>query len=182
MRLFYLILFLFLTSCEIGLIYSNDNKNDYIKELAAIKIQKDRGIMHQKLRNNLFDVLNPDLLEEKPKYFLALTINGLSSSVFITTTGASGRNQVNLDIAYEFKNMESGAVISSSFVSVIDSYNIYQNRYGTKLAEDYAKSNLTSIAATQIRNRLVNDLILLRKKCFSAITKDNKDVCAGVLE
>ena len=37
------------------------------------------------------------------------------------------------------------------------------NRYGTYIAEDYARSNLVKIAALNIRNLLVNDLIELKK-------------------
>jgi hypothetical protein len=62
---------------------------------------------------------------------------------------------------------------------VNDSYDVTANRYGTYVAGEYVLSNLTKIAAQNIRNSLVNDLIEAKRKCEdkTQIEKGEKFVC-----
>jgi hypothetical protein len=173
-----------LYSCGFQVIYKDkpEKKTDasYVNQMAAIRIKKDRNRLSQELKNNLYDLLNPDYIKVDPKYFLILAIKQTTSATYITSTGASGRNKITLDISYKLQNLETGDLISSGSTSVNDNYNITSNRYGTYTAEEYIKSNLTKLAAQNIRNSLVNDFIEAQKKCqFSdtTISKTNKPSC-----
>ncbi len=163
-----IILLLSLCSCGFQVIYrerGSESEVFYVEELAAIRIKKDRTKLSQKLKNNLYDILNPDHVKAEAKYFLILSVKEAISSTFTTSSGASGRNKVILDVAYEFKNLATGATISTGTTSVNDSYDVTANRYGTYTADEYIRSNITVIVAQNIRNSLVNDLIEVRKKC-----------------
>ena len=157
-----LVLSFFLNSCGFHVIYKEkgaDQDISYIDELASIRIKKDRNRISQLLKNNLYDLLNPSYTEAAPKYFLILKISESISPTFITLTGSSGRNKIMLNIEYTLKNLEDASIISQGKTSVNDNYDVSDNRYGTKKAEDYIKENLTILAAQNIRNSLVNDLI-----------------------
>jgi hypothetical protein len=165
------ILLLSLYSCGFQVLYkeqSNDSREDenssYIEELATIRIKKDRTRLSQEIKNNLYDLLNPDYIKAEPKYFLILTATKMTSPTFITITGASGRNRVDLNVGYELKDLESGDTISNGAVSANDNYNVTANRYGTYTSEEFVVSNLTKLVSQSLRNSLVNDLIELRKK------------------
>ncbi|MDX2083267.1 MAG: hypothetical protein SFV53_04715 [Rickettsiales bacterium] len=167
-RLIILLLFLNLESCGFQAIYKDDIKEvsdfSYEKELAAIRIQKKRTKLDQDLKNNLYDALNPDYVKVEPKYFLKLTVNKTVSSTFITSSGASGRNRVILNVEYQLYDLNSGDAISQGSALMNDNYDATQNRFGTYVADDYVVSNLTKSIAKNIRNSLVSDLIELNKK------------------
>jgi hypothetical protein len=169
-KIIHLALLFSLCSCGFRIIY--EERTDvvsYAQELASIRIKKDRDRLSQQLKNNLYDILNPDYIKVEPKYFLILDVKEITGSTFTTITGASGRNKVTLTASYIFKNLETGEVISTGTTSVSDNYDVTANRYGTYVADEYIQSNITIIAAQNIRNSLVNDLIETKKKCDGEI-------------
>lgn len=162
------LLLLSLCSCGFQIIYKENDKDSeisYIKELAAIRIKKDRVRINQELKNNLYDTINPDSIKVEPKYFLTLTLTEAISPTFITVTGSSGRNKITLTVTYVLQDLATAETISEGHSSVNDNYDISSNRYGSYTAENYVRSNLTKIAAQNIRNSLVNDFIELKKRC-----------------
>jgi hypothetical protein len=167
-----------LCSCGFRVIYrdtKNESEVSYTKELAAIRIKKDRSKLDQDLKNNLYDILNPDQLKGEPKYFLILSISESITPTFITITGSSGRNKITLTIQYTLKNLKNAETISSGHTSVSDNYNVTDNRYGSVTAENYLRSNLTKIASQNIRNSLVNDFIELKQRCEEAKSNNDED-------
>ena len=90
---------------------------------------------------------------------------GFSST--ITTTGVSGRVTVTLAINYTLKNLENGRLVSSGSTSVNYNYDFSANRYANYKAGNYIQTNLTKVAAQNIRNSLVNDLIELKRDCVA---------------
>jgi len=157
----------FLQSCGFHVIYKergDSQEISYISELSSIRIKKDRDRISQLLKNNLYDLLNPDYKKSESKYFLILQIEESISPTFITLTGSSGRNKITLKIYYTLKKLDDASMISQGETSVNDNYDVSDNRYGTLKAEDYIKDNLTKLAAQNIRNSLVNDLIEYHKQ------------------
>lgn len=163
-----------LATCGFRVIYEERNDTvSYAEELAAIRIQKDRSKLGQDLKNNLYDLFNPDYIKAEPKYLLVVKPTRAISATYITTTGASGRNRLTLTVSYEISSLETGKKISSGNTSVNDNYDVSTNRFGTYTAEEYIQTNLTKIAAQNIRNSIVNDIIEMRKKCLKEA--ENKD-------
>lgn len=160
------ILLFVLASCGFQAIYHDDakDKDSYIPELAAIRIQKHRTRLDQELKNNLYDLLNPDYAKAEPKYLLVLTTVKSVYPTFITATGASGRNKVTITVNYELKSLENGEVLGAGSTFVNDNYDVSENRYGTYIADEYIQMNLTKVAAQNIRNSLVNDFIEMKKR------------------
>lgn len=157
---------LMISSCGFQVIYreaDSANQVSHEEELATIRIQKDGGRLTQELRNALKDTFNPDYIDVEPKYILSLNMLKSISGTFITVTGASGRNKVTLTIEYRLKDAKTGKIVAIGSTVVNDNYDVQLNRYGTYVAEDYARSNLVKLAALNIRNLLVNDLIELKK-------------------
>lgn len=157
---------LIINSCGFQVIYKDQYKEkSFSNELASIRIKKNRKQLDQQLKNNIYDTLNPDYIKVEPKYFLETTLTTNTFSTFITSTGASGRNRVNLVVSYKLKNLKTMELISEGTTSMSDNYDVSTNRYGTLVADDYIKNNLTKIIAQNIRNSIVNDIIEMRKKC-----------------
>lgn len=161
------ILLLLLTSCGFQVIYKDQEKpNSFAAELAAIRIKKERSKLDQQLKNNLYDVLNPDYLKIEPRYFLETKISSpLASSSYITSTGAAGRKRVLVNVSYILRNVQTMQIISQGSTEANDNYDVSSNRYGTEIAEDYIKTNLTKIIAQNVRNAIVNDLIETKRNC-----------------
>lgn len=162
-----------LFSCGFQVIYRDEESHiSYETDLAAIRIKKNRDEISQKLKNNLYDLLNPNQLNIEAKYFLSLEIKLNSSPTFITVTGASGRNNITLKVFYKLQNLNSAQTISSGSTTVNDNYNVTENRYATSVNENFVSKNLTKLAAQSLRNSLVNDFIEIKKEC--AEKKDDK--------
>lgn len=175
-------LILALCSCGFQVIYRDREAGtdiSYVDELAAIVIKKDRTKVSQDLKNSLYDLFNPDHIKASPKYFLTIKVTQTLSSTFTTSTGSSGRNKVTLTIFYELKNLETAQLISTGTTSVGDNYDVTTNRYGTYSAEQYIQTNLSQVAAQNIRNSLVNDFIETRKKCEGKDLKEKKETKEG---
>ncbi|MBM3579903.1 MAG: hypothetical protein FJX34_03940 [Alphaproteobacteria bacterium] len=177
-RFFCLITFLSLFSCGFQVIYRDEENNfSYAEDLAAIRIKKDRDHLSQELKNNLYDLLNPDYIKTEPKYFLIIRAEKTVGSTFTTQTGASGRNRITINVSYELKNLDSAEIISKGTTSVNDSYDVSTNRYGTYVADDTVQLNLTKIAAQNLRNLLVNDFIEIKKKCEGKVKTEEDFIC-----
>ncbi|MBU6339223.1 MAG: hypothetical protein KGQ36_04530 [Rickettsiales bacterium] len=156
-------------SCGFQAAYKEINNSEsqnfsYENELAAIRIKKDRTKLDQDLKNNIYDLLNPDNIAAEPKYFLILKAKKIISSTFTTATGSSGRNKIYLDVSYELKDLTTAETISTGQTIVNDNYDVTSNRFGTYSADEYVQLNITKVAAQNIRNSLINDLVELKKK------------------
>jgi hypothetical protein len=163
-----------LSACGLQVVYKDQNLSTSLShELAGIRIKKDRTELSQQLRNNLYDILNPDHIKASGKYFLILKLNQSSSPTFITTTGASGRNKITLNVNYELRNAENMQQITKGIVEMSDNYDVSLNRFGTYVSQNYVENNLTKLIAQNIRNSLVNDLVELQKRCDNL--KDSKE-------
>lgn len=152
------------SSCGFTVLYDQKDAGlNYEKELASIKIQKSAGTSSQELRTSLYNVINPDHLEEKIGYYLILTSSENISSTFLTSSGSSGRNQVNINVRYQLKSYKNDQLISTGSVSGGESYNVNLNRYGNYNTEEFSRSNLLKSLSSKIRNLLVQDIITLKK-------------------
>ena len=169
---------LLIFSCDLQVVYKDQNLDSSLSyELATIRIKKERDVLSQQLRSNLYDVFNPDATMASSKYFLILDLNVLTSPTFITTTGASGRNKVTLVVKYKLKNIQNMTEISEGKVEIADNYDVSLNRYGTYVAEEYVKNNLTKLLAQNLRDIILNDLVELRKKCQNMPKIDSDSEC-----
>jgi len=165
-KLFAILIAASLCGCGFQVIYKERGKNadiSYVDELAAIRIKKDRDRLSQELKNHLYDLLNPDYKKVEPKYFLIITQKDSVSPTFITVIGSSGRNRITTSVNYELKDLQTGKTIAAGSTSVYDNYDVSSNRFGTYTAENYVRSNLTTLAAQNIRNSLVNDFIEIQR-------------------
>jgi hypothetical protein len=168
-KILILTILLSLFSCGFRVVYKDDNNKDsenfsYEKELAAIRIKKDRTKLDQDLKNSLYDLLNPEYIKVEPKYFLILKTQKNDTSTFTTATGSSGRNKVYLNVTYYLKDLKTAETIATGTTSVNDNYDVTESRFGTYTADEYVRSNLTKVAAQNIRNSLINDFTDLSRK------------------
>lgn len=165
-KLFIILLTFSFFSCGFQVIYKDDvaSSNSYAIELAAIRIKKDRNKYDQELKNDLYDLLNPDYLKVEPKYFLILRSTRSTASTYTTGTGSSGRNKVFLTVNYELLDLNSGKKISEGSTTLNDSYTVSANRFGTYSASEYLESNMNKVVAQNIRDSLVNDIIEMKRQ------------------
>ena len=166
-----LLLIFAISSCGFQVIYKDQfDENSIAHQLASIIIKKERKQLAQALKNNLYDILNPDYIKTEAKYFLELNIETSVAPTFTNITGASGRNKANLTVSYVLKNIKTAKTISEGKTDVYDSYDVSPNRYATYTADEYVKENLTNVIAQKIRNSIVNDIIEEKREC-----EENKD-------
>ncbi|MCE3254557.1 MAG: hypothetical protein K0R25_51 [Rickettsiaceae bacterium] len=158
-------LFCFLvSSCGFRPIYKTDNKiseegREYKQELASIKIETVRKKLNQDLKNNLERILNPDNLQNEPRYSINISLSKSVISTFITSTGSSGRNKVTLTADYQLKDLNTGEIIATGQTSAKDDFNVENKRFGNYIAEEVIASNLTLLLAQNIRNLLIKDIV-----------------------
>jgi len=164
--LIFILLIFSISSCGLQVIYKDQfDENSIAHQLASIRIKKDRNQLAQTLKNNLYDVLNPDYIKTEAKYFLELNLETSVSPTFTNITGGSGRNKATLKVSYVLKNIKTAQIISKGETDVYDSYDVSQNRYATYTADEYVKNNLTNVIAQKIRNSIVNDITEEIREC-----------------
>ena len=172
--LIFLLLIFVTSSCGLQVIYKDQfDENSIAHQLSSIRIKKDRNQLAQTLKNNLYDILNPDYIKAEAKYFLELTLKTEVSLTFTNASGASGRNKVTLTVDYVLKNIKTAQIISEGKSSTYDSYDVTSNRYATYTADEYVKENLTNVVAQKIRNSIVNDISEEKRGCEE--NKHNKN-------
>ncbi|MFT5703863.1 MAG: hypothetical protein ACJAZX_000206 [Rickettsiales bacterium] len=152
-----------LSSCGFHTIYS-DNKissksKAYNEELASIKVEISRSKLNQDLKNNLEDILNPNNIQESPKYSINIILNKSITPTFINSFGSSGRNKVTLDANYRLKDLITGLIIATGNATANDDFDVEDKRFANYITEQSIASNLTLIIAQNIRNLLINDIV-----------------------
>lgn len=161
-------------SCGFQVIYKDQYvENSMANHLASIAIRKERNQLAQTLKNNVYDILNPDYIKTESKYFLEMKIESSVGPTFTNSSGGSGRNKVTLKVSYTLKNIKTAQIISAGATEVFDSYDVSSNRFATYTADEFVKENLTKIVAQNIRNSIVNDLVEEIRECEQ--NKNNKD-------
>lgn len=162
------------SSCGFQVIYKDQYiENSIANQLASIVIKKERNQLHQALKNNLYDVLNPDSIKANSKYFLEMHLTQSIGPTLTNFSGGSGRNKVIIKVNYILKNIATAQIISKGDTEVFDSYDLTSNRYATYTAEEFVKENLTKIIAQNIRNSIVNDISEEKRGCEE--NKNNKN-------
>ncbi len=174
----YIIFILNICSCGFQVVHKDQNISSSIShELAGIKIKKNRTLLSQQLRGNIYEAINPDQIITNTKYFLILDIKNSISSTYITTTGASGRNKIIINVNYELRNAENMQKITNGTVEISDNYDVSSNRFGTYVAQNYVENNLTKLIAANLRNLLVNDIVEFQKRCLNIKNKEAEEIC-----
>lgn len=163
-KIVFIALFL-LCGCGFEVIYKDHElPTSLAYQLASIKIEKKRTQLDWELQNSLYSLLNPDKLEIDAKYLLILQTTTTTSSTYITSTGATGRNRITVATNYTLKNLETNQIVGSGSTTASDNYDISVNRFGTVVAEEYVRNNILKIISTNLRNALVGDFITLSKQ------------------
>jgi LPS-assembly lipoprotein len=149
-----------LVGCGFQPIYKTNVKNgtNYENELAAIQIKGVQKRIHQKLKNNLEDTLNPNNIKVRKKYILSIKIQKSISATLINPTGSSGRNKVTLTATYDLKTIDSKEIIASGNAIAKDDYNIASKKFANYITQEEMELNITKLIALNIRDLLINDL------------------------
>ena len=137
-----------------------ESRINYEDRLAAIKISTKRKRIDQKLRDNLGKVLNPNKIRIEKKYLLSIDLDKSTIGTFINPTGSVGRNKVTLTVNYKLIRIADNETISTGSISAKDDFNVEEKRFANYITEEEMELNLTQLIAQNIRNSLINDLIL----------------------
>ncbi len=156
----------FLNSCGFQVIYKNNpdkTELNYEERLASIKILAKRKRIDQKLESNLKEALNPNKIQVDKKYLLDVMLTKSIAGTIINPTGSSGRNKVTLTANYKLIRILDDELISTGNATVKDDFNVDNKRFANYVAQEEIELNLTQLIAQNIRNSLINDLIMESK-------------------
>jgi hypothetical protein len=166
-KIVFIALFL-LCGCGFEVIYKDHElPTSLAYQLASIKIEKKLTQLDWELQNSLYSLLNPDKLDIPAKYLLILQTTTTTSSTYITSTGAAGRNRITITTNYTLQNLETNQIVGSGSTTASDNYDISINRFGTVVTEEYVRNNILKIISNNLRNALVGDFITLSKKSIN---------------
>jgi len=152
-----------LSNCGFQAIYKehpSDSEINYDDRLATIDISKKRKRIDQKLRDNLETVLNPNNIQTEKKYLLNIDLDKTIAGTLINPTGSVGRNKITLTGNYTLTRISDNKIISTGTATAKDDFNVESKRFANYITEEEMELNLTKLIAENIRNSLINDLIL----------------------
>jgi len=146
---------LVLAGCGFRPLYRQDAAGGgTVPQMAAITIPPPPDRLHQLLRNELLDRLNPTGAPARSLYTLTLKIAESRGSVLVTRTESISRFNLIESVEYRLFNSASGEVLDSGTLTTTASYNVLRAEYANLAAEEDARTRATRDLAELLRGRL----------------------------
>jgi LPS-assembly lipoprotein len=106
--------------------------------LAAVRIVPLEGRVGQQLHNLLRDRLNASGQPREPAYTLRIALRKSTRELGIRKDETATRANLTLSARFELRDLDSRAVLLAGRVVSVNSYDIFDAFYATKVAEDDA--------------------------------------------
>ncbi len=145
-----------LAGCGFKPLYRQDGPGATAPQFAQISITQPEDRVSQQLRNHLLDMITPQGTPERPTYILDFRITETVGSVFVTRSDEITRNNLQITVATNLRNYETGRPITSFSVTSQASYNLTVADYSNLISEKNSRERALRDAAEQIRIRLAN--------------------------
>ncbi len=122
--------------------------------MAATRINPLEGRIGQQLHNLLRDRLNAAGQPQKPSYALEIALRRSTRELGIRKDETATRANLTLSARFKLRDLESNAVLLAGRSVSVNSYDIFNAFYATKVAEDDATRRGLRQLADDIRLRL----------------------------
>ena len=124
------------------------------EQLAAITIPRLGGRLGQIVRNALIEELNPTALDVPRRYALEVRLNRRANALGIQLDNTITRYNLTLTARFQLVDPDARAILYSSTVRRVASYNVRRAPYSTLVAEIDAERRAAQEIGTDIRTLL----------------------------
>lgn len=154
--------FMGLTSCSLRSAYNNPVLR---AQMACINIAGNYNTRYEvELNQHLDSILPADRCINDQQYSLSTNIRYSTSSLVISKESDIMRQQLNATVDYSLSKADSGEVLLSTSLIIVDSYNTFDMPYAAYAEERMLKTNLATQGAERIYHRLVSYFADLQAK------------------
>lgn len=143
-----------LAGCGWEPLYADPQTGRASAELRAIKVSAIPERVGQALSTGLANSLNPDHIETKPIYRLAVILTSQLQDLGIQSTGLATRGEVQMYANYQLIEATGNKIVQTAVIHASESFDIEANGYSTMVALDDAKMRCVEELRREIVARL----------------------------
>ena len=143
-----------ITGCGFSPVYVKNNKSLFNTQFRYIKIDPIQDRVGQQLRNELVKILHPTGAASPLKYSLSTTISIAKQALAIKKSELATRSNLIVRANFTLTENESKTSITAGNSKIITSYNILEQVYATKVAEQNAQIRAISEISRDIASKL----------------------------
>lgn len=143
-----------ITGCGFSPVYVKNNKSFFNTQFRYIKIDPIQDRVGQKLRNELIKILQPTGTASPLKYNLNVTISIIKQALAIKKSELATRSNLIIKANFTLTEIESKKSLTTGNSRIVTSYNILNEVYATKIAEQDAQTRAISEISRDIADKL----------------------------
>jgi len=143
-----------ITGCGFSPVYVKNNKSFFNTQFSYIKIDPIQDRVGQKLRNELIKILQPTGTASPLKYNLNVTISITKQALAIKKSELATRSNLIITANFTLTEIESKKSLTTGNSRIVTSYNILNEVYATKIAEQDAQTRAISEISRDISDKL----------------------------
>ena len=145
---------LLLASCGFRPLYRQDASGATVPQMAAISIPAPPDRLHQLLRNELLDRLNPTGQAVASRYVLTLKVTEARGAVLVTRTESVSRFNLTEALDYTLTDASTRTILIPGTLNSTASYNVLRAEYANLAAEEDARVRAARDLADLLRARI----------------------------
>ena len=143
-----------ITGCGFTPVYVENNKSLFNTQFRYIKIDPIQDRVGQKLRNELIKILQPTGTASTLKYNLNVVISITKQELAIKKSELATRSNLIFTANFTLMKNESKTLLTNGSSRIVTSYNILDQVYATKIAENDAQTRAISEISRDIASKL----------------------------
>ena len=143
-----------ITGCGFTPVYVENNKSLFNTQFRYIKIDPIQDRVGQQLRNELVKILHPTGAASPLKYSLNTTISIAKQGLAIKKSELATRSNLIVKANFTLMENESKKSLTTGNSKIVTSYNILNQVYATKIAENDAQARAISEISRDIASKL----------------------------
>ena len=145
-----------LSGCGFQPIFGKGGKTIIKSEMREIEISPIANRLGQQLRNHLVQNINPFGNSGKSKFVLKVVLTESKQNLAIKKSEVATRANLTFFAAYSVVRKTNGAVMTKGSSSIITSYNILSEPFGTMIAEKDARARAVREISADLTNKVAS--------------------------
>ena len=143
-----------ITGCGFSPVYVKNNKSLFNTQFRYIKIDPIQDRIGQKLRNELIKILQPTGTASPLKYNLNVVISITKQELAIKKSELATRSNLIVTANFTLMENDSKKSLTTGNSKIVTSYNILNQVYATKIAENDAQTRAIGEISRDIASKL----------------------------
>lgn len=160
LRIFVLCSALMVAACGFHPLYAtNDEDAGVRRELAAINVEYKHDLLAQSVATAVKKLINPDSIQTKPRYTLALDATSSYSALAIQLDQQVTRYKVTVTVHYTLADAQTNKVVADSSISRQGGYDAVESDYAIEVSRMDTERRVAKELAEDVKLDIVSAIM-----------------------